>query len=133
MTNFESGEKLLKEAEECLEEMVLAYQRKSWNLVIRRAQEVVELGLKGLLKMMGIEYPKVHDPSEYLFQILEATGIEIEETTREQIKGISASLAAKRAPAFYLEREYSKEEASEAIKEAEFVRGFVKEIQRRLR
>lgn len=39
MTNFEAGERLLREAEEYLEEMQRAYGRGSWNIVIRRSQD----------------------------------------------------------------------------------------------
>jgi HEPN domain-containing protein len=59
--NFELGERLLRQAEESLEDMERAFQRGSWNMVMRRGQEVVELALKGLLSAMAVEYPKVHD------------------------------------------------------------------------
>lgn len=133
MTNFEAGEKLLKEAEEYFEEMVAAYKRGSWNVVIRRSQEVVELNLKGVLKIMGVEYPRVHDPARYFIKVLEAKGIEVDEDTKLKIKCISADLADKRAPAFYFEKDYSDSEATKVREGAEFVRGFVKEIQGRLK
>lgn len=133
MTNFESGEKLLKEAEEYFEEMIAAYKRGSWNVVIRRAQEVIELNLKGLLKIMGVEYPKVHDPSEYFLETLKTKGIEVEETIAERIKSISADLADKRAPAFYYEKDYTSKEATEAKEGAEFIAEFIKGLYGRLK
>lgn len=60
--NFESGEKLIAQADECLADASRALERGSWNTVIRRSQEAVELSLKGVLRMMGVEYPKIHDP-----------------------------------------------------------------------
>ena len=38
----------------------------SWADVVRESQEVVELALKGLLRAMGIEPPRIHDVSEVL-------------------------------------------------------------------
>jgi len=39
MKNFESGERLIKDAEIYYEEMIRAFEGKRWNIVIRRAQE----------------------------------------------------------------------------------------------
>lgn len=83
MKNFETGEKLIEEAGEYLKEMRRAHKRGSWNVSIRRAQEAVELGVKGLLKIMGIENPKVHDPMEFFINILERRKIEMKEDTKE--------------------------------------------------
>jgi len=38
----------------------------SWADVVRESQEVVELALKGLLRVAGIEPPRIHDVSEVL-------------------------------------------------------------------
>jgi HEPN domain-containing protein len=38
-------------------------ENSDWNLVVRRSQEVVELSLKGALKVLGMGFPKVHDVS----------------------------------------------------------------------
>ena len=61
MNNSELNHRLLTEAELIMEEVKRAFYNRSWNLVVRRAQEVVELSLKSLLKLMGVEYPKTHD------------------------------------------------------------------------
>jgi HEPN domain-containing protein len=42
------------------------YTARSWADVVRESQEVVELALKGLLRIAGIEPPRVHDVSEVL-------------------------------------------------------------------
>jgi HEPN domain-containing protein len=45
------------------------YQRDGvWHLVVRRAQESVELALKGLLRGAGLEVPHVHDVSAFLLE-----------------------------------------------------------------
>ncbi|GAI93386.1 unnamed protein product [marine sediment metagenome] len=59
MNNFQRGEKLLSEAESISRELTNLFEKNLPNLTVRRAQEVVEVSLKALLKMMGIEYPKV--------------------------------------------------------------------------
>lgn len=133
MTNFESGKKLLKEADECFEEMISAFQRGSWNMVIRRAQEVIELNLKGILKIIGVEYPKVHDPAKYFLEIAEKKGLGVDKENGEQIKRISADLSEKRAPAFYYEKDYTEKDAIEAKKGAEFIKRFIKSLSERLK
>jgi HEPN domain-containing protein len=42
------------------------YDAESWADVVREAQEVVELALKGLLRAIGIEPPRSHDVSDIL-------------------------------------------------------------------
>jgi HEPN domain-containing protein len=42
------------------------YDGESWADVVREAQEVVELALKGLLRGVGIDVPRVHDVSAIL-------------------------------------------------------------------
>ena len=46
MSNGERGRKLLAASREHLAEMESALRRSSWNIAVRRAQEVVELALK---------------------------------------------------------------------------------------
>lgn len=38
----------------------------SWDDVVRESQEIVELALKGLLRAVGIEPPRIHDVSDVL-------------------------------------------------------------------
>lgn len=38
-----------------------ALNEKDFNMVVRRAQEAADLTLKGILKILGGDYPKVHD------------------------------------------------------------------------
>lgn len=121
MNNFDVNEKLFAEAELYREEMFRAYGREFWNVVIRHAQEVVELSLKGLLKTMGIEYPKSHDVSNVFEKACIQKGIDIDEELLQEIKNISFDLAEKRAPAFYMERDYTKQQAEEAMQSAEKV------------
>jgi hypothetical protein len=42
------------------------FEARSWPDVVRESQEVVELALKGLLRHVGVEAPRIHDVSDVL-------------------------------------------------------------------
>ena len=42
------------------------YEAESWADVVRESQEVVELALKGLLRAVGVDPPRVHDVAQVL-------------------------------------------------------------------
>jgi len=42
------------------------FDAESWADVVRESQEVVELALKGLLRSVGVDPPRIHDVSEVL-------------------------------------------------------------------
>lgn len=128
MTNKERARFLLTEAAENLEELKRAFEGTSWNRVVRRSQEVVELSLKALFKLMNVEYPKVHDVAPVLEKILLQKGIKIGSQTLQEVKIVSKTLAEKRAPAFYGEIIYDREEAKRAKDGAEKVFRFAEEL-----
>ena len=71
MNNFESGKDLILTAKRIMErDLQEAWQDNDANIVVRRAQEVVELVLKGALKILGIEYPKIHDVGKIFEQMV---------------------------------------------------------------
>jgi len=120
-TNREQGEKLLKEAEWIFEkDLGTAMEEENFNIAVRRAQEVVELSLKGCLRILGIDYPKVHDAG---FVFIKEAGkkLSLAENTLKEIERISRWLAEARAPSFYGERDFSTEDADKAFQDAEFV------------
>lgn len=51
----------LKEAEIRLETAENSFKREFYSYVVRQAQETVELSLKSILRLVGIEPPKWHD------------------------------------------------------------------------
>ncbi len=108
----------LKDAEDALKEGNYPY-------ALRLSQECVELSLKASLKLVGIEYPKVHDVSDVL---IENRG-RFPGWFRKRIKFMAETsfyLAAKRELAFYGGEEdfltpddvISKDEAERAVKQA---------------
>ncbi len=49
-----------------LEEAQQSFEQEHWHRTVRKAQESVELTLKGLLRWAGIEYSKIHKIGEAL-------------------------------------------------------------------
>jgi len=94
MDNGERSRRLMAMAAECLQDMDAACSRKSWNAVVRRAQEVVELALKGVLSYLAVDFPKV-----------------------------SAAPARERAPVFYFEQIEDEPTAGEAAADARRIHG----------
>ena len=127
MNNFEKGNELIQEADRIFNREVnpvrdvslngvnKAMEDQDYNLVVRRSQEVVELALKGALRILGIDYPKIHDVSDIFARRLKEKMIEFPEKHLEKIKEISMWLSESRAPPFYLEKRYQEEDAKQAL------------------
>jgi HEPN domain-containing protein len=83
-----------------LEALDVLFEHQSWADVVREAQEVVELALKGLLRAHGIEPPRIHDVSEVLFAERDrlATALQPE---IEGMAAVSRDLRRDRELAFY--------------------------------
>lgn len=133
MNNHETAEKLISEAHLLQEEMDRAYEGRHWNLVVRRAQEIVELCLKGLLKALGAEYPRRHDVGDAFAEAVTAKCPDVDHRILEQLRVISSYLARDRAPAFYMEQEFTQEQAEQAKADAQFVLAFTDDLAKRLR
>ncbi len=122
MTNREEGIELINQATRIFKRDISnALRDNDYNLVIRRAQEVVELTLKGALKILGIDYPKVHHVGDIFRKRIKEKSIEIDEKISEKIEEISLWLSQIREPSFYFERKFSREDALKAQEEAGYV------------
>ena len=66
MHNSELALDYVKRAEVRLRALDVLYDGESWADVVREAQEIVELALKGLLRSAGIQPPRIHDVSDIL-------------------------------------------------------------------
>ena len=118
MTNHERAVSIFRGAEWTHRDMERALAEQEWNIAVRRAQEAVELALKGLLALMGVDYPKEHDPADVFARAVREHGLAVEEKTLEEIRIFSARLAHRRAPAFYFEIRVEEQEARQAAKDA---------------
>lgn len=119
MTNSERADRLLGEAVPVAAEMRTALQDGHWNLAVRRAQEVLELVVKGLLNEMGVEYPHIHDAAPLLVEAVHARGFRVDKSVLDWLTVVSADLARLRGPAFYQEIAVSEAQASEGVSAAE--------------
>jgi HEPN domain-containing protein len=131
VTNGERARRMLRAAEELLAEARQAAGRQSWNLAVRRSQEVVELTLKGVLSLLGADYPKTHDVGEVFASCVRERLPDVDERALEDVVRVSADLARKRAPAFYFEEESDQPAAEASIAQAERVFCLGHEIERR--
>ena len=85
-TNREQGEKLLKEAEWIFDrDLKIAVDEANYNLAVRRAQEVVELAIKGCLRILSIDFPKVHDAG-YVFMKEVGEKLDFQEGSLKEIE-----------------------------------------------
>ena len=78
----------------------LAYNQRNYPYSVRQAQESVELVLKGALKLVGVEHPKLHDVSDALLSNTDRFPEQFRVRV-DQLAKISKQLARKRAPAMY--------------------------------
>jgi HEPN domain-containing protein len=126
MRNAGLADDYVRRAEVRLRAIDVLYAAGSWADVVRESQEAVELALKGLLRHVGVETPRVHDVSDVLLSCQDRlVGPLREEVAR--LAEISKDLRRDRELAFYGAEDltpsdfYSKEDASTAREGARFV------------
>lgn len=130
MTGEEMARAYLAQAEEILQEVERLYQRRAWNLVVRRSQEVVELALKGIMRGIGVEVPRAHDVSIWLKNYRDRFPISFQQAI-DRLASISRRLRLERELSFYGDEDlgappqklYTEEDAKSAMEEAKWVLG----------
>jgi HEPN domain-containing protein len=90
----------LRRAEIRLEALKVLFNHESWADVVCKAQEIVELALKGLLRAHGVEPPRIHDVSEILLAERQRLPAEIQDEL-DALASISRELRRDRELAFY--------------------------------
>lgn len=93
------GQIFVNDALIILDEAEQSFARKHWHRTVRKAQEAIELALKGLLRWTGIEFSKVHKIGEALKNPKLLTVLSPDEVP--QFATIADNLAIKRGLAFY--------------------------------
>jgi HEPN domain-containing protein len=88
----------------------------------------VELTLKGALKTLGVDYPKIHDVAPVFSEQLRQKRNIDDPAVLQKIEEISLWLAESRAPSFYFDREYGEEDAEQALSDAAFVLSATKRL-----
>jgi len=100
MQNQSLASDYVHRAEVRLQALEVLFNAESWADVVREAQEVVELALKGLLRACAVDPPRVHDVSE----VLRAQRDRLPAAIRDQVEplaAISRDLRRDRELAFY--------------------------------
>ncbi len=104
----------------------LLYERQSFADVVREAQELVELCLKGLLRTARVEVPRLHDVGPILLDARERLPASVQPHA-EALAKISKQMRRDRELAFYGSEDltptdfYQEEDAKQALEDARWV------------
>lgn len=126
MTNESLARSYLRKATDRLKVLDVLLQAGAYSDVVREAQELVELALKGRLRAVGIEPPKLHDVGGLLLDHRERFATDVQGRL-EALATISKALRKERELAFYGDvdfiptEEYSLESARQAREGAQTV------------
>lgn len=119
MRNRELASDYVRRADVRLRALDVLYEGGSWADVVREAQEIVELALKGLLRAHGVEAPRIHDVSPILLEERARLPTALHEHL-PRLAAISKQLRRDRELAFYGSEDltpssfYAEADASEA-------------------
>ena len=126
MKNLTLAQSYLLKAQKRLRVLDVLMEEESYSDVVREAQEIVELALKGILRHIGIEPPKQHDVGGLLLEYRDRLPEEVEKAA-EILARISKWLRKEREFAFYGDidfiphLEYAPEDGERARRDAQFV------------
>lgn len=128
MNNLRMAESYLTQAGERLKHAGEALERRNYPYVMRQSQEAVELSLKAVLRLVGIEPPKWLDVGPILVQNKDRFPPWFREKI-PRLASISRKLRREREPSMYGDEEtglppeylYTDEDAKEALSYANFV------------
>jgi HEPN domain-containing protein len=123
VTKSELARAYLEKATKRRRVLEVLQEQQAWSDVVRKAQELVELALKGMLREVGVDPPKWHDVGP----ILTEQAARFPEATRRQLPQlvrISRWLRKEREFSFYGDvdfmptERYSADDAERAIADA---------------
>jgi len=125
MKNLSLAKSYLDKAQKRLKILDMLLAEADYSDVVREAQEIVELALKGMLRQIGIEPPKWHDVGQLILEYQTRFPAEVS-TQAEKLAEISAWLRKEREFSFYGDvdfiptEQYSIDDAQRAIDDAKF-------------
>ncbi|AAK41697.1 HEPN domain-containing protein [Saccharolobus solfataricus] len=101
MNSKEIAEGYLREAKIRIKYAELSLNEdKDYAFCVRASQEIVELSIKAILRLLGIEYGKIHDPGKILVENMDRLPSWLKKEA-ENIAYISRWLRAEREPSMY--------------------------------
>lgn len=131
MRNDELALDYVRRAEIRLALLDVLTEAESWADVVREAQEIVELALKGLLRNAGVQPPRIHDVSDVIRAERERLPEDLADHVEEMAE-VSRNLRRDRELAFYGAEDltptsfYSAEDAARAAADARRVVALVR-------
>jgi len=126
MKNQDLAKDYIERASHRLAAVEVLFARQAWADVVRESQEIVELCLKGLLRLSNVEAPRLHDVSGVLLDSID----QLPKTVQPQAKTlakISKQMRRDRELSFYGTEDltpsdfYQKEDAEKAFEDAKWV------------
>jgi hypothetical protein len=126
MNTLSLAQSYLVKAQKRLKILDVLLAEDAFSDVIREAQEIVELALKGMLRQIGIEPPKWHDVSSMILKFRPRFPEPVA-AQAERLAEISVYLRKEREFSFYGDidfiptEQYSKADAQKALEDARFV------------
>jgi hypothetical protein len=113
----------LRKCTDRLAALAVLVSREAWSDVVRESQEIVELGLKGVLRAIGVDPPKWHDVGGLLVEHA-AKLTQVPETELRYLAAASKSLRKEREFSFNGDvdfvptEEYDRDDGAEAAEQA---------------
>lgn len=126
MNSITLAKSYLIKAQKRLKILPVLMEEEAYSDVVREAQEIVELALKGILRRIGVEPPKQHDVGYLVVEYRDRLPHEVKEKAQE-LSRISKWLRKEREFAFYGDvdfiptEEYTSFDAARAVQDAVFV------------
>ncbi|MBI1870792.1 MAG: HEPN domain-containing protein [Chlamydiae bacterium] len=126
MTNLDLAQSYMVKVVDRLDVLDFLFKKEDYSDVVRESQEVVELALKGMLRTVGIEPPKIHDVGAFLLEHRDKFPSKIRISLKKMAL-ISKELRKDRELSFYGEidfiptEEYSARDAQKAMQGARYV------------
>lgn len=126
MTNESLARSYLKKTADRLDVLDLLLKKGAYSDAVQEAQELVELALKGMLRAIGIEPPKLHDVGGLLQEHRDRFPEDVR-SVLDDLANISKRLRKERELAFYGDidfiptEEYTVKDANQAYEDAKLV------------
>jgi len=130
MTSVSLALSYFQKARKRLRALAALFEDEAYSDVVREAQELVEIALKGMLRFVGVEPPKQHDVGPLLIQHRDRLPVAVSQVV-ERLAAISHRLRKEREFAFYGDEdfiptdEYTRADAQAALDDARLVVGLL--------